>query len=410
MFSIPWIKHNIQLYEKIYLTLKQTKMRIKLWLYLIVIGFTFASCEKDDDFRGGPPAHSKAKANKEAAVELSNGSVSHELFDGASVTVDLIAGQHYHVGEVEVIIEGEFMYVIYSTYPGSYLTETHLHIGSDPDDFPLVGSNNPQVGRFMYKEAHDFVTEYTYKIPAEYLPGLDNGDCYHIAAHAVVNSGDDNLESFSELLVEIPTASLEIPFPIGGGDTYFREIFVSNAGFLDGTYGGWCLQPYVPFKNGEFNYYVYSSYGQTLPDPNDFDDYSGDFLNRVNWILNQRFQDEADYTTGDVQIAIWVLKLGEDNFEDAEAGMDPAAISSVKNFDPDRVDYIISQALTYGSDFIADCGDVFAIIFVNSQNQDVIIEYPVPCNYGEETAWGDGMRFNQRGNWAMYFQLCAENV
>jgi hypothetical protein len=33
----------------------------------------------------------------------------------------------------------------------------------------------------------------------------------------------------------------------------------------------------------------------------------------------------------------------------------------------------------------------------------IIIVVPVPCGEGEETAWGFGPRFVEKGNWGTYF-------
>lgn len=108
--------------------------------------------------------------------------------------VDLIAGQHDVVGEVIVSNDDEYLYVQYMVNkPGCCLTETHLHIGEDQYDFPTNPSKkddkfNPAPGQFDYKEDHDCVTEYEYRIALADIEFV-GGDCpvdIFVAAHAVV--------------------------------------------------------------------------------------------------------------------------------------------------------------------------------------------------------------------------------
>ena len=66
------------------------------------------------------------------------------------------------------------------------LTETHLAVATDPDDFPQTKSGNPKVGKFPYKDEGLYNTHKLYTIP---LDSWGPGDILYIAAHAVVKNG-----------------------------------------------------------------------------------------------------------------------------------------------------------------------------------------------------------------------------
>ena len=95
----------------------------------------------------------------------------------------LFAGQDIDVGVVKVANDENYLYVKYETVEGWEMTETHLHVGCNLDDFPLNKKGNPRVGHFEYGEPLDpAATEWTQMIS---LAGLDC-DSVVIAAHAVV--------------------------------------------------------------------------------------------------------------------------------------------------------------------------------------------------------------------------------
>ena len=108
-------------------------------------------------------------------------------------TVDLLAGQDMKVGEVTTWNDDDYIYVKYeldedAIDEGWCITETHVHVGKDLEDFPLNRGGNPQIGHFDYKEKHDpCVKEYKYEILLD-DHGWEAGDDLLIAAHAVVET------------------------------------------------------------------------------------------------------------------------------------------------------------------------------------------------------------------------------
>jgi len=74
----------------------------------------------------------------------------------APQVIDLLAGQTEKVGEVEVWNDEDFLYVKYIiTVPDWCLTETHLAVVTDVDDFPVNKGGNPKVGHFPYQCCYD---------------------------------------------------------------------------------------------------------------------------------------------------------------------------------------------------------------------------------------------------------------
>ncbi len=259
-------------------------------------------------------------------------------------------------------------------------------------------------GQFDYQGDHDYVSEYTYTIP---LGSWGNDKVLYVAAHAVVgylydcddedcDGGVVNLDAFEISLPD--TASIDVTYPYSGASSYFPNIVVSDGDGLDGDYEGWCIDIGRTInQNKEYTAKVYSSY-ETLP--------SGlvdkpDNLDMVNWLLNQDFVGQTSpggygtYTYGDVQRAIWAL---------IDYSQSEASIGSYSNA---RVNELLALAEDEDG-FEPGCGEKIGVIFapVGSDgkvtNQVVMIMIDLPC-YGEETAWGKGTRYNNEGNWAMYF-------
>jgi len=102
----------------------------------------------------------------------------------APQVIDLLAGQTEKVGEVEVWNDEGFLYVKYIiTVPDWCLTETHIHVASELNLIPHTKKGNPIPGKFDYSECHTpCITEYTYEIELDWEPCTE----LYIAAHAVV--------------------------------------------------------------------------------------------------------------------------------------------------------------------------------------------------------------------------------
>ncbi|MFO7968031.1 MAG: hypothetical protein R6U44_10585 [Archaeoglobaceae archaeon] len=308
-------------------------------------------------------------------------------------TTDLLAGQDMDVGNVTVWNDATNLYVKYVVdKEGWCMTETHLHVAESADEIPQTeakgkgngdSGGNPIPGQFEYtNDTHQCITEYTYEIP------LDNFDvnCSEdltIAAHAVV-----------ENVTEAPyNASAVIESNQGqqkdGSDVddersdpenalaYEKGEDVSN--FFSLGFGGNITVAFdCPINNGEGN------------DVRIVEDTWGSYpVEKANVSASQDGEN-------------WVL-LGEANntVRDEETG-----IHTVSEFDLGELDwakYIKVEDTTDPENHItsADGFDLNAVLSL----QDCV---------QEETAWGDGERFTDKGNWATYFnytkQCCTPGV
>jgi len=106
-------------------------------------------------------------------------------------TYTLYAGQNTPVGHVDVWNDYKNIYVKYVMDDGWCLTETHLHLIPNGEEFPVNKAGNPKIGHFDYKETHDCADNYLYNT-IENQPFIPN-DLYDIAAHAKVRSVSEQL-------------------------------------------------------------------------------------------------------------------------------------------------------------------------------------------------------------------------
>ena len=106
---------------------------------------------------------------------------------------DLIAGQHIVVGKILIRKESDQLKVTYDLSSSDwYLEESHLFLG-DITDAPFGNSGNPKIGHFPYHGDHDFVKEYSFYIPLDYLD-----ECFSLISHASVVLTDNGKETASE--------------------------------------------------------------------------------------------------------------------------------------------------------------------------------------------------------------------
>ena len=129
-----------------------------------------------------------------STIELNQKGISARDSETACASVELVAGQHFNAGRVDVEVvneEGEnFVYISYLSANDWVIKLTHLYAG-DKEGIPETKKGNPKPGVFEKKmdyEANvisDFEVEY--KIPAA---AFEN--CFSIAAHAEVAKIDEN--------------------------------------------------------------------------------------------------------------------------------------------------------------------------------------------------------------------------
>ena len=100
----------------------------------------------------------------------------------------MYAGQDMEVGTMQVSNDQEHLFVSYHITGGWCMKETHVHVATTLEGFPLVGRwETPAPGQFDYKSEHECVAEYQYVID---LGEWQAGQELIIAAHAVVQKAD----------------------------------------------------------------------------------------------------------------------------------------------------------------------------------------------------------------------------
>jgi len=107
--------------------------------------------------------------------------------------IDLIAGQHYDVGDVIVSNDGTNLYIKFQTIFGWSISTTHVHVATNLLGIPQK-NGNPIPGQFIHKTDHyPPVSEYEYTI---LLPDpLPDTGILFIAAHADVCGNSINIPS-----------------------------------------------------------------------------------------------------------------------------------------------------------------------------------------------------------------------
>ncbi|MFC2008530.1 hypothetical protein ACFLUT_00540 [Chloroflexota bacterium] len=106
-----------------------------------------------------------------------------DTYEDAAQVQTLYAGQNIDVGTVKVWNDEDNLYVKYETTGGWAMTETHLEVKCSEADIPQGRKGNPKVGHFTYGDSFDPPED-------EWLQTIDLdelcGTSLAIAAHAVV--------------------------------------------------------------------------------------------------------------------------------------------------------------------------------------------------------------------------------
>jgi len=132
------------------------------------------------------------------------------LTKGTSGPIILYAGQHIPVGTVSVWNDGVELHVIYNTTDPWVMTETHLAVVTDIDDFPTNKADNPKVGHFPYSKENIFQNTWEKIIVLSAIPAKAGQELF-IAAHAVVVDTSITME---EVVVSRPGIDVYGPLSV----------------------------------------------------------------------------------------------------------------------------------------------------------------------------------------------------
>lgn len=344
------------------------KTSMKILPLLMGIMLFFTQCEKEADL--------DRPVNTEAIMNLKNNSdcsVTQTLWAGAGQN-NTANGTDVGTVTASVFTENgiDYLRVVYAVDAPWLLTETHLWVGKKKSDIPRQAAP----GRFPFKANLDFESGWTQDVNLESM-GIYPGDPIYVAAHGVVVDGIDGVEGLEFILPE----TLSFRANTGSPDFYL-SLEVTNGEILNGQQGGWCLDPeIILFPNRLYDgVEVFSSYNVPEEHPlMDEIDYFGN-LELVNWIINFIIVGD-DYTYTEVQQAIWELLFDDVNV--AGFALNPAPR-------PEKVTEIKNLAELNGPGFVPECEQKVAIVLYKSGTQPIVLEYPVPCGGGSETAWAFG--------------------
>lgn len=303
----------------------------------------------------------------------------------------LFAGQHMNAGEILISNNSSTLTIKYSTNDQFCLTETHLSVKADVSLIKQK-KGNPIPGKMEHKGTHNCESTVTYQIPLSFPQNSE----ISIAAHAVVAKKTYNQINFDDFELDLPSlVQMAVAYP-GVNSYYFTTIFGSN--FLSGVHEGFCVDlDRVIYPGRAYSAEVYSSYDLNFSSLNLVD--RPENMDFINYIVNAGYIEDSNFTSGDVQKAIWTLIDDRSN------------TSSVGPWTQENVDLIVADALANGLDFVPQCGQKVVVVLNpvidnTTTAQVTFISVRPSCTYSydledTETAWGDGVDFSGK-NWATY--------
>ena len=330
----------------------------------------------------------------------------------------LYAGQDEVVGTVTVTNDDEQICVTYALdedalEAGWLIYETHLYIGDCEFEGVLTPYNeraggpyfaNPIPGQFPYGDDElGGVEEWTFCISFDDLEfGICNEVC--IAAHAVIERVE------CETLAEAPYGGSSVVDSDQGLRYDYTPVRAQRS------------NPDAPltFTTGQNEANFFSLGFQEDRDGEDYDDYRdnawiiiefdypilngpGDDLRVIEDTWGLPYPDE----TADVWVSQdgtnWVY-LGEADNQSPFMNYHTITDFDLKDVGLDYAKFVKVQDTSNRADFAhlvpaqSDTLDGFDL------NAVVALQDHKVCEEFDETAWGDGERFNERGNWGMYFK------
>lgn len=372
------------------------------------------------------------------------------ITSGGSVT--LFAGQDIDVGEVRVeVVDGKLEVTFEITNENWCLKETHLHVWGDGEQAPVNDTGNPVPGQFEYSKTHACVGSYTYPIDE------DPNSAWNIAAHAVVsneqgaeailygtqrNNGTSNglykinLDSGTQELLFTAGGSGNSPNALGfdpvnerlyymkyvgdnGPSTLYSHVLgttlqeeaglitpdlVVGASFYDGAYY------YIPNLTADLHKVTFNNDGSVSEDIILYNDFNGP-------------DNPAVYRYGDFAINDKGILYSSSNGTSGSTAeffkLDILTGVYTLIADEDPINYALGLQVSFGSD-----GTLFAhnaatgFFYTVNLDDGALTVLGNPPNIGlfsdlasgalfilqEETAWGAGARFVEKGNWATYFK------
>jgi len=330
----------------------------------------------------------------------------------------LYAGQDILVGIVKVWNDDISLHVEYKMgedvdYPGIeegwVMTETHLAIAGSLAGIPQTKKNNPIPGQFPYSMEHDSVDNYTYIIPMGEVVSAK----LFIAAHAEVHK--EHEEKFEPEVVvngsfEFPEVTREVNgnfwdiYPSGNGDLGWTvEWFDGEANYNDTTRPeiarlelhrdvmGWtpgCENQYATLDTD-----WEGPGGVLIGEPASVRIYQDLGINQYSHCtLSYAWSPRPGHTDNELEVYWNGVLL---NTHSGDGGENTSwNLETLTNLTPSpsgttKLEFI-EVGTPDGLGMFLDCVSVICTIVQ------------------EETAWADGERFTEKGNWATYFTYTVQ--
>ena len=374
-------------------------------------------------------------------------------------TTPLIAGQNIEVGTVTVENDGEKICVTYALNDdalaeGWLIYETHLAIATEYDGIPQTSGNrwgtNPIPGQFPYGDDElEGVEEWSICIDLDEIDeDWEWGDCLFIAAHAVVErvecetlaeapyGGSEVVDTLQAWRIDhTPEAPKYVRDQRSNPDNALELGIPGEETFYSLGYGG--------ALNDERNAVevFFGEYFEDRSDPDEIREMEGwvdedlaamlsDTENNAGWIIIE-FDPAALNVEGEDDLQViedtWGLPYPLELaavFARADAADDWTFLFLAHNQEPVGT----PTYHTYTNGGLGELDEAAQILVQDVSDPEWFIPYPhsvetldgydlnavlalndhIVCEEFDETAWGEGDRFNERGNWGMFFKykLC----
>lgn len=393
------------------------KTLIRNLFFFISVILIISACQSAGDINS-PTSELDKKGGNNSVLSIT----PINTVPGEETCVELVAGQHNVVGSVCIRTEGSNLKIKYNITNSDWsITETHLAVVGNPNNFPRTSNGNPKVGHFPYKGTHNNVSEVEYTVPIGNLPST-----VYVAAHAVVkNCNVTPTPNLCPDLSEYPQYVVGQPTQQNGNWYYFRNrINLLRSDNSSVAFSGWCADQdrSVPYPMDATNVKFLCS---AVDDPQfscfiESTDYRTN-LNKLNHLINEfplgtEVFDASNNSLGfalmqEIQTVIWKL-VDEDPIQPNNGLWNPNLA-------------IVNRILELlDPNFSPVCGQKVAVFVLKDVDycstpgwqtvQPLIIELPVECVPGEcesETAWGfpynngpvPGQSALFGSQWARYF-------
>jgi len=305
----------------------------------------------------------------------------------------LYAGQHIDVGTVTVLNDGDSLYVEYEiTEDGWVLKETHLEVVTNPNEFHTNKAGNPKVGLFPHHREYDLVDGVKVDTYTILNPG-SVGEILYIAAHAKVVRP---IEGCYEPIWQI-------------GDVESEPTAIPSTTLSD-EFGG---------KNSNGSLYALGDIVDYFIPPNDFHlDYDGDMdafpfafapLGWTHKIYGDVFTETVNIHYSEYMPfggkLTWRWTAGRSGSETYDVSHDASLLQTYvdQGKHPEGFyEHSLTIPVASGNQMIT-----FDHKLAGDGGRWDWIRLEKPCEQ-EETAWADGKRFTEKGNWATYFTYTVQ--